>query len=192
MFTRLRIAAGFALAVLLITSMTAFAKGGFDFITITGPNLKQAVRVTDTSLTTDFFTFANFYEDKTKAPEDPGEGYEITRHYEQGVSDVIFDRLHYYPESGFVFYDGIENGKSEYDGEWYTANPEIKSAFETALSVQTRPDASAEKKQPIAPISQTQPAASSSPALLILVIVLTTGLAVFFFLGFWRRRSSVH
>ena len=66
MFTRLRIAAGLALAVLLITSMTAFAKGGFDFITITGPNLKQAVRVTDTSLTTDFFTFANFYEAKSQ------------------------------------------------------------------------------------------------------------------------------
>ena len=192
MLTRIQIAAGFALAVLLITSMTAFAKGGFDFITITGPNLKQAVRVTDTSLTTDFFTFANFYEDKTKAPEDPGEGYEITRHYEQGVSDVIFDRLHYYPESGFVFYDGIENGESEYDGEWYTANPEIKLAFETALSVQTGLAVLPENKEAIAPVSQTQPAASSSPALPILVGVLTIGLAVFFFLGFWRRRSSVH
>ena len=192
MLTRLRIATGFVLAALLITFTTTFAKGGFDFITITGPNLNQAVRVTDTSLTTDFFAFANFYKDKTKAPEDPGEGYEITRHYEQGVSDVIFDRLHYYPESGFVFYDGIENGKSEYDGEWYTANPEIKAAFETALSVQTGPAVSSEIKEPIAPAAQTQPAASSSPAMLILAVVLTTGLAVFFFLGFWRRRSSVH
>ena len=191
MLTRLRIATGFVLAVLLITFTTTFAKGGFDFITITGPNLKQAVRVTDTSLTTDFFAFANFYEDKTKAPEDPGEGYEITRHYEQGVSDVIFDRLHYYPDSGFVFYDGIENGDSEYDGEWYTANPETKPAFETALSVQTGP-AAAEKNQRIAPASQAQPAESSSRTLLILVIVLTTGLAAFVFLGFWRRKPSIH
>ena len=174
MFTRIRIASGFALAALLITSVSAFAKGAFDFITITGPNLKQAVRITDTSLTTDFFTFANFYENKTKAPEGPGESYEITRYYKQGVSDVIFDRLHYYPEGGFVFYDGIENGDSEYDGEWYTANPEIKPAFEAALSV------------------QTGPAASSSTALIILVIVLMTGLAAFFFLGFWRRKSSIH
>ena len=192
MLTRLRIATGFALAALLIPFTTTFAKGGFDFITITGPTLKQAVRVTDTSLTTDFFAFANFYEDKTKAPEDPGEGYEITRHYEQGVSDVIFDRLHYYPESGFVFYDGIENGDSEYDGEWYTADPATKPAFENALSVQTGPAGSAEKNQPIAPVSQTQPALSNSPALLILVIVLTTGLAVFVFLGFWRRKPSIH
>ena len=192
MLTRLRIATGFALAAILITASNAFAKGGFSFITITGPNLKQAVRVTDTSLTTDFFTFANFYEDKTKAPENPGEGYEITRHYEQGLSDVIFDRLHYYPESGFVFYDGIENGDSAYDGECYTANPETKPAFETALSVQTGPAASAEKNQPVAPVSQAQPAVSSSPTLLILVIVVTTGLAAFFFLGFWRRKPSIH
>ena len=191
MLTRLRIATGFVLVVLLIMFTTTFAKGGFDFITITGPNLNQAVRVTHTSLTTDFFAFANFYEDKTKAPEDPGEGYEITRHYEQGVSDVIFDRLHYYPDSGFVFYDGIENGDSEYDGEWYTAKPETKPAFENALSVQTGP-AAAEKNQRIAPVSQTQPAVSNSPTLLILVIVLTTGLAAFVFLGFWRRKPSIH
>ena len=191
MLTRLRIATGFALAVLLITFTTTFAKGGFDFITITGPNLNQAVRVTDTSLTTDFFAFANFYKDKTKAPEDPGEGYEITRHYEQGVSDVIFDRLHYYPDSGFVFYDGIENGDSEYDGEWYTAKFETKPAFENALSVQTGP-AAAEKNQRIAPASQAQPAESSSRTLLILVIVLMTGLAAFVFLGFWRRKPSIH
>ena len=192
MITRLRITTGFILIAILITSFPAFAKGGFDFITITGPNLKQALRVTDTSLTTDFFSFANFYEDKTKAPEDPGEGYEITRHYEQGVSDVIFDRLHYYPESGFVFYDGIENGDSEYDGEWYTANPETKPAFENALSVHTGPVAPAEKNQPIAPVSQAQPALLNSPTLLILVIVLTTGLAAFVFLGFWRRKPSIH
>lgn len=192
MFSRIRIATGSALIAILITSMTAFAKGGFDFITITGPNLKQAVLVTDLSLTTDFFTFANFYEDRTNAPEDPGEGYEITRHYEQGVSDVIFDRLHYYPESGFVYYDGIENGDSEYDGEWYTAKPEIKPAFEAVLSTQTGPAAPVEKEQPMVPDSQTRSAASGSPSLLILVIVLTTGLAAFFLLGFWRRKPSIH
>ena len=137
MFTRIRIAIGFALAALLVTFNLAFAKGGFDFIMVSGPNLKESVRVNDSQLTTDFFTFASFYEDRTKAPADPGVGYEITRHYVQGVSDVIFDRLHYYPETGLVFYDGIENGESEYDGEWYTANPEIRSVFEGALSFQS-------------------------------------------------------
>ena len=133
MSMRLRFAMGVALVAILLSSLTAFAKGSFDFITITGPGIKDHVQITDPLLTEDFFTFAKFYEDKSTAPADPGTGYEITRHYVQGVSDVIFDRLHYYPETGYVFYDGIENGESEYDGEWYVARPEIKSVFESAL-----------------------------------------------------------
>ena len=195
MLTRIRIALGVALAMFLIVSTTVFAKGGFDFITITGPDLKAAVRITDASLTEDFFTFANFYEDKTKAPADPGIGYEITRHYVQGVSDVIFDRLHYYPESGYVFYDGIENGDSEYDDEWYTANPRIRSVLESALTVQTGATAPLEKKQPTnsgaeaqpaEPLTQTKPV----PSPLILVIVLMAGLGLLFALAIWRGRPS--
>lgn len=135
MLTRIRIATGLALTALLATTIVAFAKGGFDFIMISGPNLKEPMRLTDPRLTADFFTFANFYENKTQAPADAGTGYEITRHYVQGVSDIVFDRLHYYPETGFVFYDGIENGESEYDGEWYIADPQIKSIWEGALSL---------------------------------------------------------
>jgi hypothetical protein len=199
MFTRVRIAIGFALVAILITSVTAFAKGGFDFITITGPSLNDALHVTDTSLTADFFTFANFYEDKTKPPADPGKGYEITRHYVQGTSDIIFDRLHYYPKTGFVFYDGIENGDSEYDGEWYTANPDVKSVFESALAIQTGSAAPVEKKQPVTsssqaqpaePIAQAKPVPSSISSLLIMIIVFAAGLAAVFASAFWRRKPS--
>jgi hypothetical protein len=197
MLTRVRIALGIAFGAILVTSITAFAKGGFDFITIAGPDLKGSVRLTDTSLTEDFFTFANFYEDKSKALADPGRGYEITRHYVQGVSDVVFDRLHYYPETGFVFYDGIENGDSEYDGEWYTANPAIKTVFEAALAVQAGGAAPAEEKeplpsasglQPVKPIAQTKPASSNFSALAVTLIVLVTGLAALFAFAFQRRK----
>jgi len=170
MFTRIRIAIGFALTTLLLTFSLASAKGGFDFITIAGPDLKESVRVADPRLTADFFTFANFYEDKTKAPADPGVGYEITRHYVQGISDVVFDRLHYYPETGFVFYDGIENGESEYDGEWYTANAEIQSVFESVLSIQ-----STDKFQSSSSAvsgTQTQPGMSLPPLSLVLLAIL--------------------
>ena len=61
MFIQVRVAIGIALAAILMTSMTASAKGGFDFITITGPDLKEALQVTDARLTEDFFTFANFF-----------------------------------------------------------------------------------------------------------------------------------
>ena len=193
----IRVAIGIALASILMTSITASAKGGFDFITITGPDLKEALQVTDARLTEDFFTFANFFEDKTTAPADPGQGYEITRHYVQGVSDVVFDRLHYYPETGFVFYDGIENGDSEYDGEWYIANPEIKTVFESALAVKSVSAAQAEEKgpvtssQPVESVAQTRPVSSSLPSLSIVIIVLTAGLAALFAFALWRRKPSV-
>jgi hypothetical protein len=135
MFSRIRIALGVALAASLILFITAFAKGGFSFIAITGPNLKEEVRSREAALTEDYFTFADFYRNKTEAPADPGAGYEITRYYIDGAREIAFDRLHYYPESGFVYYDGIVNGSSEYDGEWYTASSEIHSIFEHALSI---------------------------------------------------------
>lgn len=136
MFARIRIALGLAALLSIVASTSALAKGGFDFIAVTGADLETEIRFTARALTEDFFAFASFYENKTEAPADPGTAYEITRHYSQGARDIIFDRLHYYPETGFVFYDGIENGESEYDGEWYTARPEIKPLFEAALAAQ--------------------------------------------------------
>ena len=184
MFSRIRIATGFALVSVFVTSIAAFAKGGFDFITISGLNLKESVHVADPRLTDDFFTFANFYEDKTKAPADPGVGYEITRHYIQGMSDVVFDRLHYYPKTGFVFYDGIENGESEYDGEWYIANSEIRSVFESALSIQ-----STDKLQSSTAAGssvQSQPGVSLPPFYLALLAIL--GIALISLLTYRLRR----
>jgi hypothetical protein len=199
MFSQFRVALGLALLFSVLSSIAAFAKGGFDFITISGPNLKEAVRVTDTALTEDFFTFANFYEDKTKEPVDPGQGYEILRYYVDGKREIIFDRLHYYPENGFVFYDGIENGESEYDGEWYTANPDVKTAFESALSVQMGSAAPLEKKEPVSassqpqaenPIVQSAPADSRLQSLPLLITVLAAGLAALVVFAFVRRKTS--
>ena len=199
MLTRIRIAIGIALAMGLGTFAAVFAKGGFDFITITGSDLKGAVRVADASLTEDFFTFATFYEGKAEAPADPGMGYEITRHYRQGVSDIIFDRLHYYPETGFVFYDGIENGDSEYDDEWYAANPEIKTVFESVLVAARVSGAAAEEKGPVtsAPqlsesIAQAKPIPSRVSVSLPLVIILGAGLLALFAVAFRRRKPTPH
>ena len=197
MCRRVRSAIGIALTAALMTITSALAKGSFDFITITGPDLKEAVRVTDASLTEDFFTFANFYEDKTEAPESPGKGYEITRHYVQGLSDVVFDRIHYYPETGFVFYDGIENGDSEYDGEWYTANPAIQTVFESALiahSVSVAPAAEKEpvtsEAQPLESQTQAKPVLSNAPFLILLVLVFGVGLAAVFAFAIGRRKPT--
>ena len=147
MYSRIRIAFGLALLLALITSVTVFAKGGFSFINITGPNLKDAVRVTDPALTTDFFAF---------------------------------DRLHYYPDTGFVYYDGLVNGSSEYDGKWYTAKPEIKTVFESALSLTP-----ITQKQSFKSIDQIQSGVSVAQPQSAMPIAVTAGLAIILVLAFW-------
>jgi hypothetical protein len=202
MLTRLRIALGLVLLLSLLTSTAVLAKGGFDFITIAGPDAKEAIHVTDLALTEDFFTFANFYEDRTEAPSDPGVGYEILRYYEEGPSARAFDRLHYYPESGYVFYDGLEGGGwSEYDDQWYTARPEIKPIFEAALAAPVSV-APVEKKQPVASVSGSQaesagvpstPAGMGIQVLPLILIVLAgglTALAALAVLAFRRKPST--
>lgn len=189
MFFRIRAAFGIALLIALIASITAFAKGGFSFISITGGNLKDELRVTDPDLTTDFFAFADFSRAKTKAPTDPGTGYEITRYYIDGKRETAFDRLHYYPETGFVYYDGIVNGSSEYDGEWYTAKPEIKKTFESVLPGQIKPVEPA-AQQPVPASEQAQSNTANLQTQTILLIVMTTGLAVILLLASWFRRPT--
>ena len=68
MFTRIRVAMGIAFVALFITSISAFAKGGFSFIAITGSGLKDEIRSSDPALTEDFFAFADFYRNKTSEP----------------------------------------------------------------------------------------------------------------------------
>jgi len=190
MFARTRVAVGFALLLTLITSITVLAKGGFSFISITGSNLKDEVRATDPALTTDFFAFADFYRDKTEAPTDPGTGYEITRYYIDGSREIPFDRLHYYLDTGFVYYDGIVNGSSEYDGGWYMAKFEIKATFENVLTGHPQPIPPVSQSQPITSVDPTQSKPSIFETQLITRIAVTTGLAVVLLLAFRARKPS--
>ena len=193
MFSRIRIAFGLALLLTLINSIAVAAKGGFSFISISGPNLKDEVRATDSALTDDFFAFADFYLNKVEAPVDPGRGYEITRYYVDGSREIAFDHLHYYPDAGFVYYDGIINGSSEYDGEWYTARPGIKTIFESTLSitpmVQPQPNPSASELQSVKTAAQSQSRQSIAQPPLVLLISLIAGIVVILALAFLRGRS---
>ena len=177
MVLRIRIAVGLSLFLTLVTFMTAFAKGGYSFITIAGSTLKNTIRSTDPALTTDFFAFADFYRDKSEEPAHPGAGYEITRYYTKGNREVPFDRLLYYPETGFVYYEGLVNGSSEYDGGWYKAATEIKTAFEDALGM-TKPE-------PIRPDTFLV----RSP--FILPMIITAGMAILLLMAYRIRRLSI-
>jgi hypothetical protein len=200
MFSRIRLALGLALSLALFTAITGFAKGGFAFIAVSGADLKGEVRLSDPALTQGFFTFADFYRNKTEAPANPGVGYEITRYYVDGKRETAFDTLHYYPETGYVYYDGIANGgSSEYDGKWYTAVPEIKSTFETALNTELRlvalgnPEAAEAVAQEQANmLNEAQPVTASTPGPQPMVLLLVTaGLAVLVAIALRLRRPSL-
>lgn len=198
MFSRIRNALGLALALTLLTSITVFAKGGFAFIAVTGAGLKDEVRLTDPNLTADFFTFADFYQNATYAPANPGIGYEITRYYVDGKRETAFDKLHYYPGAGFVYYDGIVNGSSEYDGKWYTAVPDVKSALEDALHTQVRlmamgdPELAGVIARERARISsEAQPIAAPVEPRPIIRAIVTSGLAIFVVFALWFRKPRL-
>jgi len=127
---------------LLIPSMAVFAKGEFDYVTIKGPGITGEINVTNPTLTADFFAFADFSKGEVSPPADPGEGYQVVRVYVVRENDkpapTPFDQLHYYPYTGFVYYDGLVSGSSEYDGKWYAANPAAEEPFRAALAERAR------------------------------------------------------
>ena len=182
MFTHIRLALGLALVLIITTFIPAFAKGGFSFISINRPGLETEIRSTDPTLTEDFFAFADLYKNKTTAPENPGVGYEITRYYIEGKREIPFDSLHYYPETGFVYYDGIAGGgSSEYDGKWYLAKPEVKASFESAMALPASSVAQT-RTNPLLPVSSSW-LAGTLALLAVLAVALT--------LAFRFRRSRV-
>jgi hypothetical protein len=123
---------------LLIPALTVLAKGGFDYITVEGPGITGEITITNPALTQDFFAFADLSKGSIEAPADPGQGYEVTRVYVVDNRGQPFDKLHYYPYTGYVYYDGIVNGSSEYDGKWYAADPAAEAPFRDALAQRAR------------------------------------------------------
>ncbi|MEW6406590.1 MAG: hypothetical protein AB1649_32815, partial [Chloroflexota bacterium] len=95
--------------------------------------------VTSPVLTEDFFFFADFSKGSIEAPADPGQGYQVVRVYVVDNKDQPFDQLHYYPYTGYVFYDGLAGGgSSEYDGKWYAASPAAEEPFRSVLAERAR------------------------------------------------------
>jgi len=123
---------------LLIPAALVLANGGFDYITIKGPGVTGELNVTNPALTSDFFAFADFSKGAIDPPVDPGEGYQIVRMYVVDTKPQPFDQLHYYPYTGYVYYDGIADGSSEYIGKWYMANPSANEPFRAALAERAR------------------------------------------------------
>ncbi|MBI2757332.1 MAG: hypothetical protein HYX49_01485 [Chloroflexi bacterium] len=138
MKTRLLVTVLVPVLVALFVPAAVLAKGNFSFIVIQGGGIDGELRSTDPALTDDFFAFADFFSAQTDQPAKPGLGYKVIRYYSYNGREIAFDYLHYYPETGYVYYDGIMGGWSEYDGKWYVANPNIKTSFENIFLKQTQ------------------------------------------------------
>lgn len=128
--------------ILLIPAMPALARGNFDYLAVKGPGITGEIDVTNPELTGDFFAFADFTQGAIDPPADPGQGYQIVRVYVVTKNDkpepTPFDQLHYYPYTGYVYYDGLVEGSSEYDGKWYLANPSAEEPFRDILAERAR------------------------------------------------------
>lgn len=120
--------------ILFIPASLVFAKGDFTYLTVKGPGITGELTITAPELTGDFFAFADFSKGAVEAPADPGEGYQIVRIYVVENKEQAFDSLYYYPYTGFVYYTGVADGSSEYDKQWYVANPAAGEPFRAALA----------------------------------------------------------
>lgn len=123
---------------LLLIPTIVLAKGSFDYIEVKGPGITGNIVITNPALTEDFFAFADFSAESIPAPADAGQGYEVIRVYLVDEKDHPFDMLHYYPYTGYVYYDGLAEGESEYEGKWFIANPAADEPFRSALAERAR------------------------------------------------------
>ena len=128
----------FAVLAFLIPTTAVLADGTFDYIVIKGPGITVEINVSDPVFTQDFFAFADFSKGSIDPPAEPGSGYQIVRMRAEGSKGIPFDQLHYYPYTGYVYYDGIVNGFTEDGGKWYIANPAIEEPFRAVLAEDAR------------------------------------------------------
>ncbi len=130
-----------AIGIVLLSSNPAMAKGTFAKLVISGGRLTSGIEVTDPALL-GFMSLSDFSRAKTQRPDSVGDGYIVTR-FEQDNAGVFiaWDRLRYYPNSsgsgGSIFYEGLINGASEYDQQWYLASPEADAAMRQVLATST-------------------------------------------------------
>ncbi|MBZ0289729.1 MAG: hypothetical protein K8I30_19050, partial [Anaerolineae bacterium] len=136
------------LAAVLLSANLALAKGGWGKIEISGDGLSGVVEITDPVLLEGFSLGA--FQDLALGSIDPplviGSGYQMRRGWDSGpVIFVPFDEVHYYPDpsggAGYLYYDGLVNGSSEFDGNWYRVTPTGEAVMQQFLAAQdVQPD----------------------------------------------------
>jgi hypothetical protein len=123
-----------------LVSIPVQAKGPADRLVISSSRLDEDIVVTDSVLLSllSWEYLIDLPTPLAELPQDIGDGYEILREYRDGDSYHPFDQMVYYPsqagQSGYVFFEGIVNGSSEYDGKWFAAKPEGEAVIQRLVS----------------------------------------------------------
>lgn len=101
--------------IVLVPSGSVFAQGNFDYLAVRGPGITGEINVANPVLTSDYFAFVDFTQGVIPPPADPGQGYQVVRVHVVDSKPRPHDQLHYYPYTGYVYYDGIVAGSSAYE-----------------------------------------------------------------------------
>jgi hypothetical protein len=118
--------------LLAVFVQTAVAKGPMQIVGVAWPGSSETIWIEDPAIL-EHLSMAAF-EDFYQAVEFPVKipvsgGIEINRFYQENnlATPVHFDRLFYFrsteSEPGYVYYYGLVNGWSEYDGHWFRVKP---------------------------------------------------------------------
>lgn len=128
---------------LFFASGVAFAKGPFDKVTLSGGSLENEVELSDPLLMA-FFDISDFPNASIEQPQVEGEGYLVVRYFEEADGSLTaWDQLRFYPNNeatgGYVYYEGLVNGSSEYDGRWYLASFSGSSRLQRIINAAENP-----------------------------------------------------
>jgi hypothetical protein len=129
------------LAATLVFARVAYAKGPMPVRITAGGDLWVPFNVTDPEAyaAIDLFTLMDLDTGEVSPPAGLGEGYLMERFWvDEGGARHDFDQAMFFfdpagGERGWVFYIGIYQGSSEYDGKWFQARAAGTGAMRAIL-----------------------------------------------------------
>ncbi|MBZ0296863.1 MAG: hypothetical protein K8L99_30155, partial [Anaerolineae bacterium] len=130
------------LALLLLSVLPVLAKGPAHRIIISGGDLSTEIVLTEPyQIQPISMAMLEEFPDPVEVSESltPESGYQLKRYFRTDSGQYVqFDGVRYVPDPdggrGYIFYEGIYNGWSEYDGKWFHASAEGESALQDILS----------------------------------------------------------
>lgn len=141
MVRHLRFGVFCALALMLLIPGAVQAKGAPARVIITGPGLAHPLDVRGLAVgALGWYSLDDERHPLRTAPRQLGPGYLVTRYDIDGSTKRYFawDHVRYYPNprggAGYVYYIGLLNGASEFDGRWFQAGARGERALRGLLA----------------------------------------------------------